>query len=123
MQRLSKNEIGLTLIEVLIALAILSIALTAIIKATAQTIQNTLYLQNRTIATWVGMDVINQLSAGTLKISNHLSQKVTALGSYWTWDATLHETPNKNIKQVIVVVHQTSDEKSFAHLESYLKSG
>ena len=54
------NHKGFTLIEVLIALAILAIALTAVIEATSKNIQNTLYLQNKTIASWVGLEIINE---------------------------------------------------------------
>lgn len=117
-----KNETGLTLIEVLIALAILSIALTAVIRATAQDIRNTLYLQNKTIATWIGSDVINNVRAGVLKIPaapDQLSEESTVLGQTWSWEAKLDITPNPHIKKLDVFVYQ-QPENQLAHLVSYI---
>ncbi len=118
-----KNETGLTLIEVLIALAILSIALTAIIKSSAQNIRNTLYLQNRTIATWIASDILNSVRVGVLKIPaapDHLANDSTVLGQEWSWEAALNSTPNPRIKKVDVMVYQKADHNPMAHLVSYL---
>ncbi len=118
-----QSEKGLTLIEVLIALVILSIALTAVIKTTAQNINHTLYLQNRTIGTWIAEDVINNIRAGILKLPqepDHLSQETTALGQAWSFEAVLNETPNPHIKKIDVTVFTKIDNKQLAHLSSYL---
>jgi general secretion pathway protein I len=63
-----KQQRGFTLIEVLIALAILSIALTAIIKATSQNIRDTAYIQHKMIAHYVALDVINAARAGLINL-------------------------------------------------------
>lgn len=121
-----RNESGLTLIEVLIALAILSIALTAVIKSASQNIRNTLYLQDRTIATWVGTNVINTIRAGVMKVPDapdHLSAEDKTLGQNWSFDAQIKITPNPHIKQIIVDVYHQPDDKKFAHLESYIYVG
>jgi len=118
-----RNEAGLTLIEVLIALAILSIALTAVIKSASQNIQTTLYLQNRMIATWIGTDVTNSIRIGMIKppdAPDHLLKENQTLGQHWTWEATLNLTPNPRIKQIMVDVYHQPDNKKLAHLESYL---
>ncbi len=114
-----RSEQGLTLIEVLIALAILSIALTAIIKSTSQTIRNTLYLQNRMIATWVGTDVINQIRLRLLTIAEPLKQESYTLGQTWIWEASVNPTPNPRIKQIVVDVYEQPGNSKMAHLESY----
>jgi general secretion pathway protein I len=122
-QRFRQNEKGLTLVEVLIALVILSIALTAVIKSASQNIQNTFYLQNRTIATWIGTNVINSIRAGIIKVPSmpdKLSQNDSTLGQNWTWNAVMNATPNPRIKQIIVEVYHQPDDKRFAHLESYV---
>lgn len=123
MRLFSKNEIGLTLIEVLIALAILSIALTAVIKSASQNIRNTAYLQNRTIATWVGTHVINSIRMGVIKIENELSANDQTLGQNWTWKASVHTTPNPHIKQINVDVYHQPDNNKLSHLEGYLYGG
>ncbi|HLB58283.1 MAG TPA: type II secretion system minor pseudopilin GspI, partial [Gammaproteobacteria bacterium] len=87
-----KNKAGFTLIEVLIALAILSIALTAIIQSTSQNIKDTLYLQNKTIAIWVGSELIAEVEAGILKVPaapDKLTQEVEMLEQEWRCVARL----------------------------------
>lgn len=119
-------EKGLTLIEVLVALAILSIALMAVIKAASQNIKNTLYLQNKAIAMWVGTDVINNIRAGVIKLpssADQLSDNNLTLDQHWTWKAKISATPNPHIKQIAVDVYHEPDNHSFAHLESYLYGG
>ncbi len=121
-----RNEKGLTLIEVLIALAILGIALTAVIQSASQTIRHTLYLQDRTIATWVGTNVINTIRAGVMKVPaapDQLSIENETLGQHWLSKARIKITANPRIKQMIVDVYHQPDDKKFAHLESYLYAG
>src|SRR5689334_11446815 len=98
----NKNVIGLTLIEVLIALAIVGIALTAIIKATSQNIRGTEYLQNKTIAMWVGSEVLNEARTGVLSLSgsDKFNDNVTMLGKEWRISAEKMDTPNKHIKKI-----------------------
>jgi prepilin-type N-terminal cleavage/methylation domain-containing protein len=59
-KRSQHTQSGLTLIEVLVALAIISIALTAIIKATSENIRGTAYLQDKTIAMYVARQILNE---------------------------------------------------------------
>ena len=118
-----RSNAGLTLIEVLIALAILSIALTAVIKSTSQSIRNLIYLENRTTATWVGNNVINSARAGLLKLPEapaNITQETDALGQTWAWQAVVNLTPNKNIKQIDVDVFLKGTTARLAHLTGYL---
>jgi len=55
---------GFTLLEVLVALTILAVALGALIKGSSEHIRNTHYLQERTLAHWVGQNVIARHEAG-----------------------------------------------------------
>lgn len=117
-----QNNAGFTLIEVLIALVILSIALTAMIKATSQHIQDTIYIQNKMTANWVGVQVINEVRAGIIKLPvepGTLKKHTAMLGRQWQWEANLSTTPNPHIKKISVDVSLTQ-QTSVLHLESYL---
>lgn len=119
---------GLTLIEVLIALAIIGIAMTAVIKATSQNILSTSYLQNKTVAMWVGQQVMNEVRAGLVKLPNppdKLSQTTIMLDKKWNWTAVQESTPNRNVRQIVVRVFNgpIDDEEAASPiitLESYL---
>lgn len=57
---------GFTLIEVLVALAILGVTLGALVKASSEHTRNTHYLQERTLAHWVGQNLVARYEAGLI---------------------------------------------------------
>lgn len=114
---------GFTLIEVLVALAILSIALTAIIKATSQNIKNTLYLQEKTISAWVGTKIITETRLGIIKLPAppDVTHKQTHMfNQVWPWQAHLSITPNRRIRKITVEVFAPKNQRKLITLESYL---
>ena len=122
-----KKQLGLTLIEVLIALAIVAIAMTAIIKSTGQNIRGTNYLQDKSIAMWVGKQVLNEARVGLLVIPgapDKLKAKTTMLGSDWYWQLSETSTPNKHIKKAEVRVYTSDidddDQSPIISMETYL---
>jgi len=120
-----RKSAGLTLIEVLIALAIVSIAMTAVIKATAQNIRSTHYLQDKMVAMWVGQEVLNEIRAGVRPVpTSDAEEEITnMLGQDWHWQLSAEETPNKRIKKVKIKVfaNQKGNEETspLVTLESY----
>lgn len=119
---MKKND-GFTLIEVLIALAILSIALITIIRVTGQNIRDNVYLQTKTIATWVGLNVINQVRVGQLKLPeglDGLDGEMGMLNHKWSWKGNLTPTPNVHIKEIKIVVFEEPSHEKITELNSYL---
>jgi general secretion pathway protein I len=105
---MSRHMIGLTLIEVLVALAIISISLTAVIKAASQNIRGTGYLQNKSIALWVGQEVMGEVQLGLLKLTDDRdgeSSTTTMLGQKWYWHASEESSANTRIKKINVRVY------------------
>jgi len=116
----NQSSSGLTLIEVLVALAIIAIALTAIIKAASQNIRSTNYLQDKTIAMWVGQEVLNEARLGLLKLPESpgvLKKSNTTLDQTWYWQASQKETPNKRIKRIVVRVFASEEDEQSALIE------
>ena len=114
---------GFTLIEVLIALAILSIAIIAIVKSSAQNIKDTMHLQNKTIATWIAVDVLNETQALLLKLPmspDSQKEAVITLNQHWSWEANKNITPNSHIKEIHVTVFLEPKHEKLSHLVSYL---
>lgn len=109
-----QKQQGLTLIEVLIALAIISIALTAVIKAGAENIRFTARLQTKTIAIWIGQQVLNEARVGLLALPAGADQKeesVQVLGRDWHWRAQRKTTANKNIDKISVRVFEGEEQQ------------
>src|SRR5579862_9697946 len=118
--------LGMTLIEVLIALAIIAIAMTAVIKASSQTIRSTSYLQEKTIAMWVGQQALNEVRVGVLKLSGTepLTQKTEMLDQDWYTEVKQEETPNNRIMKIEVRVfaHEPEGEEDIPviDMETYI---
>ena len=106
---LKKN--GFTLIEVLIALAIVSIALTALLRATAQTVALTARIKEKSIAHWVAMNAVTGIQLGLVDI--HPNQEVTEVtkmfGSSWYWRAKLTSTPIASTQYIQISVSQNTN--------------
>lgn len=96
---------GFTLLEVVVALAILSIALLAAVKGISEHVGNTAYLKERSFAHWVAMNKVAELQlgndwpgAGVLKGTAEMG------GADWHWEVTVSETPNPEIRRLDVRV-------------------
>jgi general secretion pathway protein I len=104
---------GFTLIEVLLALAIIAIALTALLKSTAQNVTNTHRLKEKTISHWVAMQGVSmiQLHLLPVKLNEDITQVTKMLGQRWYWRAKITKTsipfPLKSalINQAHLLIH------------------
>ncbi|RUR08279.1 GspI family T2SS minor pseudopilin variant LspI [Legionella sp. km772] len=99
---------GFTLIEVLLALAIIAIALTAILKATAQNIENTQRIKEKTISHWVAMQGVSMIQLKLVQVSTtqESTQVTTMLNQKWYWRVKVAETPIKKMQQLTISVSQ-----------------
>ncbi|MBI5463228.1 MAG: type II secretion system minor pseudopilin GspI [Gammaproteobacteria bacterium] len=103
---------GFTLLEVLVALAVLALALAAAVSAAAAYVGNQAYLQERTLAHWVARNVLIELQLeqpwpGT----GERSDTVRMADLDWTWQATIDETPEKDMRRVTLKVWLGEDDK------------
>lgn len=99
---------GFTLIEVLLALVIVAIALTALLKATGQNISNTERIKQKTISHWIGMQGISMIQSGLLpmQFNQELTEVTSLLGQRWYWRAKLTPTPIAHMQQINITVSQ-----------------
>lgn len=118
-----QNEKGMTLIEVLVALAILGIALAAAIQATAQSIRRTVDLQQKMLATWTGLDLIRRTQTGLSRAPGEggkLQGESQMANQPWTWEITETTTPHPAIHALHVAVSHPPDNHPLARLTGYL---
>jgi general secretion pathway protein I len=97
---------GFTLIEILLALAIIAIALTALLKAIAQNVDNTHRIKEKTISHWVAMQGVAMVQLGLLKVTQgqETTQDTTMLGQHWFWRVQVSNTPQKNMQLITLSV-------------------
>lgn len=91
---ISRLNTGFTLIEVVIALVILAIALTAVMKALHDSIDDTMHVRDRMAAQWVAMDVLGRIRTGLVAApASGSAPEGTAreLNTRWRWKAILDQ--------------------------------
>lgn len=100
------NNKGFTLVEVLLALAVIAIALTALLKVTAQNIENTHRIKEKSISHWVATQAISMMQLGLIEInpSQQSTQVTKMLGQRWYWRAKRNTTPLKSVEELIILV-------------------
>lgn len=83
-------QCGFTLLEVLVAMAVLALALGAVIKVGSQNISNTAYLRDRTYAHWVALNEMTQYRIA-LKTPQEGVQRGTSemAGRQWYWSTNI----------------------------------
>ncbi len=93
---------GFTLIEVLLGLAIIAIALTALVATTGQNIQQTQRLKDTMIQHWVAKQAITQIQLGLIVPTNQstATYKSRWLSKDWFWQVHLNKTKSIHIKSL-----------------------
>jgi general secretion pathway protein I len=123
-RRGSISHKGFTLMEVLVALVILSIAFTAIFKSISSNAKNILYLENKTAANWVALNVIAgvQLKLINLAAGSQASHKEIMFNKFWYWNAMVKTTPDRNVLSIEVSVKATENSEPITHLTAFLRN-
>ena len=100
-----KRVIGFTLLEVLVALAVLAIAMAAVIKVSVSNTSNTAYLKEKTFAHWIAVNKANELrlAEGWPSVGNKKGSIVMATQE-WRWQLKVSNTPDKNIRRMDIEV-------------------
>jgi general secretion pathway protein I len=116
---------GFTLLEVLIALAVLALSLGAVIKATSDYTGNQSYLRDRTMAMWVARNVLVRfqvegewLSVGERKGSEEMGNQE------WRWMTRISQTEEAELRRLDVEVYPVDsddDENPVSVLSGFLR--
>ena len=97
---------GFTLLEVLVALAVLAIAMSAIIHAATQSIRGVAALREETIASWVALNQVNQLllDPKPWPAEGSRTGKAELAGRSWRWEARFVKTEDPDLRRVEMTV-------------------
>lgn len=110
------RQSAFTLVEVMVALAVASLALAAVAASIGQMVDAASSMQERTYASWIGQNKIAELRlANILPEVSTTSGEVRYAGLEWAWRATISETGVENLFRVDVEV-------SFAGSEDVLRN-
>ena len=98
-----------TLVEVLVALAILAVALAAGMRAVAQSADGAASLRLRTLALWVAQNRLAQAQLATpWPARGVVDGDETQAGTRLAWRETVSDTPNPTFRRIEIVVTEPS---------------
>jgi general secretion pathway protein I len=112
---------GFTLLEVLVALAIIAIALTAAVRAAGVSLDSSAQVRERMFATWIAQNRLAELNARHEfpDLGRH-SGEATQAGRKFTWEEIVGTTPNDNFRRVEIQVRAAGQDHIAATLIGYL---
>jgi general secretion pathway protein I len=102
---LFRRSAGFTLIEVMVALVVATLALVAVMASISQMIDAGTAMRERTYASWIGQNKITEMRlANTEPDVSESSGEVEFAGLDWGWTATVSETGVEFLYRVDVAV-------------------
>lgn len=105
-----RSERGFTLVEVMVALAIVALALTAMASSMNTMIDNANTMRERTYASWIAQNKITEMRlANVIPEVTSTSGEVDYAGTEWAWRAVVSETGVENLFRVDVTVSYPGD--------------
>jgi general secretion pathway protein I len=109
------------LIEVLVALAVFAIAITALVQAGTRRAENVAYLRDRTLASWIASDRITalRLAEGWPEVGTR-EGSVEMAGREWLWTAQVESTPEEAVRRVNVTVRRRPEGEPVSSVTGYL---
>ncbi len=104
---------GFTLLEVMVALAVLAISLGALSKGVSNYLNNASYLQDRTLATWVAENRITELQILQVWPKADTSKGTSQMaGREWHWVQKVTPIDGRpEIRQIQIQVLKNPDDK------------
>jgi general secretion pathway protein I len=102
---LRSRSTGFTLIEVLVALAVIALGLTAVIKALNDYTEATSYTRQKTLASWIATNKLTEISVAPAWPSlGDYDEDVEFARQQWRCAIEVSETPVTNLRRVDVSV-------------------
>ncbi len=113
---------GFTLLEILVALAMLSLVCLSMAASSGRAVDNAGYLKERTLATWVAMNKAAEIQLAKKWIPTSTADGESEMaGRKWQWKVTGYETPDEDIRRGIIEVRkETDDEEPLSSLTIFL---
>jgi len=100
-----RSNSGFTILEVMVALAIVSFSLTAIAASMGQMIDTASAMRERSYASWIAQNKIAEMRlANVVPEPTSTSGEVEYAGTEWAWRAVVSETGVENLFRVDVTV-------------------
>jgi general secretion pathway protein I len=116
-----RSEKGFTLLEILVALAVLSIALMAALKTSGEAIRTSTALKERALAQWVMVNRVAELELDKTWIELGTTRGKELMGGQtWYWVISAEKTPDPDIRKAEVSVGLEEKTKPLVSMVAFL---
>jgi len=106
----SADQGGFTLVEVVVALAIVAIGMLAVFKTIGDTAHNVTDLRDRTFASWIADNLITEIRiSGEMPSVDETSGEVEFAGRRWQWITQVSQTQVQGLRRIDVTVRRDED--------------
>lgn len=105
-----QRQKAFTLIEVLVALAILTIGIGAVIKVSASQASQLAYLKDKTIAQWVASNKVNEIQIDSWPSIGTSTGQETMANQDWDWKVKVSKTADKDLRRIDVEIRHADED-------------
>ena len=104
--KFSQRARGFTLVEVLVALMIVAVGLTALMVAVNGTARTSGFLRDKTLAQWIALNRLTEVRLNVVKFGQNTDVGELDFGSRkWHYDTRYFDTSIASMKRVVVRVY------------------
>ncbi len=114
---------GFTLIEVIVALAIVAVGMLAVFKTIGDTVYNVSELRDRSFATWIADNRITEIRiSGEMPSVEETAGELEFGGRRWHWVTKVSQTQVEGLRRIDVSVRRDGDDEnsSLANLAGFV---
>ncbi len=116
-----RSDRGFTLIEVMVALAIISLSLTAVATKMGRMIDTSNSMRERTYASWIAQNKITELRlANVIPKVGSSSGEIDYADTTWAWRAEISEAGFENLFRVDVSVSYPGSDDSIRTVTGFI---
>jgi len=106
------NNKGFTLLEVMVALLIVTVSLGVLIQIATDTVRGSDNLRDSIIAQWVAENKASEIQLKLLPVASSKSTGTVLMGQRtWHWRAIVSPTPDSYVKKIDITVSKTARHK------------
>lgn len=116
---------GFTLLEVMVALAVVSIGLIAVFNGIIQMAHSTSTLRERALADWIAMNEISTIRiSGEFPDVGNFNGTTEFAGREWRWEARISETGVTDLRRIdLSVAHEDFPEDDITIVTGFMSRG
>jgi len=115
------QQTGFTLLEVIVALVILTLTMSGLVKSMGDGANNQLAIEDRTFAQWVALNQMAKMQLVQLHVSVGASNGSEEMaGREWVWEQLIESTSDPSVVRIVVTAGREGQSQELARTVGYL---